>query len=171
MLSKTKKNRDVHELIMEQIKDVENCLVSFEGFMRAATTPESVPETLRNLSVGVGKAEAEADGSLRRMIDSLGGASYLPSTREDLISIGTSCDRVANKCEFVANVVVAQKFKFPAEYTDDLMEIVRITKEQFELLEKTTTPEPEPEPEPSGSSYDNASAWGVRGGQAGNEAV
>ena len=133
----TRKNNNVHELIMEQIKDVEECLINFEGFMRAATTPATVKETLRPLSVGVQKSEAVADLSLRRMIDSLSEGSYLPSTRQDLISIATSCDSVANKCEHVAKIMVFQDFRFPEEFADDIMKVISITREQFSVLEES----------------------------------
>ena len=49
MLSR-KNSKTVHTLIMEQIKDVEICLVCFENFMRVATQPESKQESLRALS-------------------------------------------------------------------------------------------------------------------------
>ncbi len=137
MLSKSKKTQSVHVMITEQIKDVETCLIHFESFMQAATTPETVPQTLRTLSVCVGQAEASADSSLRRMIDSLAGGAYLPSTRESLISIATSCDHVANKCEYVSNVMIAQKFRFPASFSKELTDIIAITRAQFEILEKT----------------------------------
>ena len=136
MLSK-KNNKNLHDLIMDQIKDVETCLINFQGFMRAAATPETVNETLRSLSVGVAQMENEADLSLRRMIDSLQGSSFLPSTREDLINIATSCDRVANKCEHVSIMTVHQKFRFPQNITKDVCEIIDITCGQFEILKKS----------------------------------
>ena len=131
-----KKNSDVHALIVEQIKDVEKCLVKFESFMEAATTPETVPETLVALVEGVKEAENVADKSLRAMIDSLSDGAYLPSTREDLISIATSCDKVANKCESIAKTIVFQRFDFPEVYSKDVVDIFSLTKEQFELLEE-----------------------------------
>ena len=132
-----KKNSNIHTMIVEQIKDVEKCIIHFENFMRAATTAETVHETLRALFIGVQDAEAEADRSLRAMIDSLSEGSFLPSTREDLISIATSCDKVANKCETIAKIVVFQRIVCPAAYAEDLNKIFNITKEQFELLEKS----------------------------------
>lgn len=131
-----RKNSDVHTLIVEQIKDVEKCLVKFESFMEAATTAETVPETLVALVEGVKDAENVADKSLRTMIDSLSDGSYLPSTREDLIAIATSCDKVANKCETIAKVIVHQRFDFPAVFAKDVVDIFSITKQQFELLEE-----------------------------------
>ena len=134
-----RKNSDVHAMITEQIKDVEKCLVSFEGFMRAVTTPETVPATLRSLLEGVKAAENAADVSLRAMIDSLSGGAYLPSTREDLIAIATSCDKIANKCETVAKMIVLHKFICPEEYAEKFMEILNVTKQQFELLEESVS--------------------------------
>ena len=133
-----KKNAQVHILISEQIKDVEECLITFEGFMRAAVVPTTATETLRSLAAGVDKAENNADVSLRRMIDSLSG-QYLPSTRQDLIALATSCDRVANKCEHIAKSMVTRKVRFPEEFANDLMEIVSLTKQQFTVLEQAIT--------------------------------
>lgn len=131
-----KNSNKVHTLITEQIKDVEGCLINFENFMRAATTPGANIETLRSLSAGVHQMENSADRSLRLMIDSLNGA-FLPSTREELISIATACDKVANKCEYVARMMVIQKFAFPDTFAPDIMEIIKHTREQFQLLEQS----------------------------------
>ena len=131
------KNSDSHALIMAQIQDVENCLVAFESFMRAATTPGTPIATLRSLREAVGAAENEADISLRAMIDSLSEGAYLPSTREDLIAIATSCDNIANKCESIADLVVIFKFVFPPEFAKDCEAIFEITKKQFALLENS----------------------------------
>ena len=122
-------------LIMEQIKDVENCLINFESFMRAATTADVSNDTLRALMKGVCEAENVADCSLRAMIDSLANTPYLPSTREDLISIATSCDKIANKCETIAKIMVQQRIVLLAGSAEDLMNIVAITKKQFAVLE------------------------------------
>jgi len=134
---KKKKDSAVQQLIMEQINDVENCFIHFEGFIHAICVPETVPETIRILSGSIAQAESVADESLRRMIDSLEGGLYLPSTRESLISIACDCDRVANKCESFAKMVVFQNFHFPKEYFESLQEIVSITHAQFDILKKS----------------------------------
>ena len=130
------KNGNVHELIMKQLQDVKDCLDSFENFMRLATQEDADPEALRKLCDEVYEKEHLADISLRNMIDSLGGAMFLPSTREDLISIGTSCDKMANKCEDICYMVVLQNFRFPADYNDDVLEILALTRAQFNVLEQ-----------------------------------
>lgn len=135
MLSK-RTHKNVNTLIMEELKDVKSCLVSFESFMRAATTEGTVHETLKSLSEGVSETENAADISLRRMIDSLSETAFLPSTRAELIEIATGCDRVANKCEYIAKMSVAQRFGWSTEYSEDLMKILSITHEQFEILEQ-----------------------------------
>lgn len=134
MLSK-KNSKKIYECITEQINDVENCVISFETFMRAATTPETVSETLQTLALDIQRKEANADISLRRMIDSLSGA-FLPSTRQDLITIATRCDKIANKCESIALMTVWHKFRFPESYNAPIMDILAITHEQFQILQK-----------------------------------
>ena len=136
MLNKTKNTQNVQLTISEQIKDVKDCLVSFEAFIHAACTPGTVFETLDSLAAVVDEKESVADNSLRSMIDSLGNGMYLPSTREDLIAIASKCDSIANKCESAANSLVFQRFTVPAEYKDKLVEIISITHKQFSLLEK-----------------------------------
>ncbi len=131
-----KRNDNVELMILEQVDDVKKTLLALEGFLRAETTPATVDETLRALMGAVCDAERDADTSLRAMIDSLQGGRYLPSTREDLISIATSCDKVANKCETVAKHVVFRHFRFPEAYAADVMEIIAITIQQFDVLEK-----------------------------------
>lgn len=130
-----KRNDNVQALVINQVDDVKRTLLAMEAFMRAETTAETVPETLRALMQAVCDAERDADISLRAMIDSMQGGRYLPSTREDIISIATRCDKVANKCESVAKNIVFRHFRFPVEYAADIREIMAITVAQFDVLE------------------------------------
>lgn len=135
MFTRTK-NDNVHVLIMEQLKDVKDCLSTFEDFMHVASSSKCDLDTLRTLCDTVYEKEHIADVTLRRMIDSLSGTMFLPSTREDLIAIGTSCDKIANKCEDISYMVVLQNFKFPEDYNPDIREIMNLTNKQFEILEQ-----------------------------------
>ena len=133
---KRTKNNEVHAFIMAQIRDVEACMRSFENFIRAASSSATDADTLQMLCDDVCKKEDVADISLRRMIDSLAGTSFLPSSREDLIAIATSCDKVANKCEYVALTAVYQHFRFSEGHANDLLRIITITHKQIDLLEE-----------------------------------
>ena len=137
MFNKSKSGKKVQVMISEQINDVKDCLISFESFMRAACTPETVFETLDALATGVAMKEDIADRSLRSMIDSLAGGSYLPSTREDLIAIASKCDGIANKCESTAQMLAFRRFTIPQEYSEKLLQMISITHEQFEILEES----------------------------------
>lgn len=127
----------VVEMIDNQLKDVEGCLVNFENFMRAAVTPETAPATLKALCVGVHDKENAADKSLRAMIDALAEGPYLPSTREDLIDVATACDKIANKCESVAKLITLYKLTCPASFTEDVLQIMAYTHTAFDLLVKS----------------------------------
>ena len=135
MFSKNNSSK-VHTLIMEQIKDVDGCLIAFESFMDAALRSETALETLRAFSSGVHQMENAADRSLRVMIDSLGGA-FLPSSREELISIATSCDRIANKCEHISLMMVYQRFRFPQEFCEEIRGMLWAIRCQFDLLKES----------------------------------
>ena len=129
----TGKNK-VYASFADQINTVDECLIKFESFMETALVPGTPIETLKTLAKSVMNAEDVADKALRSMIDTLGG-KFLPSTQENLIAIGTSCDAVANKCENVAKMMVIQKFKFPFDCSDEIKKVLDISKAQFELLE------------------------------------
>ena len=130
-----KKSSDCYAQIMTQIQDVERCLLKFEAFMRAATSADEAPNTLLLLSEDIAAAEDTADKSLRALIEAAGKGSYLPSTREDMIEIATGCDKIANKCENVAYLVMMYGLKFPEAFRDDFNTIFDITEKQFKLLE------------------------------------
>ncbi len=134
MFGAKNKNNPVHMLIMEQINDVENCLIQFESFVRASTSKDVSFETLKSLARGIDEAEDVADSSLRKMIDSLSGGPFLTSTRQELISIASGCDAVANRCESYATMSVVQKFCFPHEFAEDLLNIMAISRKQFDVL-------------------------------------
>ena len=133
------KNNPTHMLIMAQINDVENCLIQFESFVRTICAGNVTHETLSALAKGIADAEATADISLRKMIDSLSNAAFLPATRNDIISIATSCDSVANKCEYYAVSCVTQNFSFPSEYAEGLSKIITISRKQFEILQESVS--------------------------------
>lgn len=130
-----KSTPSVPEMIAAHMKDVEDCLLNFESFMRAAVTPETAPATLKALCVGVHEKENAADKSLRNMIDALAVGTYLPSTREDLINVATACDKIANKCESTARLIVLYKMNCP--FADDVMQIMSYTRTAFDLLVKS----------------------------------
>ena len=134
-----KKSKAAEAMISEQLKDVKECLVSFESFIRAACTPNVNFDTLDALAASVGLKESTADDPLRSMIDALGEGIYLPSTRESLIDIATMCDKIANKCESAANMIVFQQFTIPTEYDEAMVNIMEITHKQFDLLENAIT--------------------------------
>lgn len=134
---KREKNNDVHAMIMEQINAVESCVRSFENFLRAASSSATDAATMQMLCDDVCKKEDVADKILRKMIDSLVGSYFLPSSREELISIATSCDKVANKCEYVALMAMHQRFRFPEIYAESLLKIITIVHKQFDVLEES----------------------------------
>ena len=136
MLFSKNNSSKVHALIMEQIKDVEGCLIDFENFMLAALKPDTTDDMLRALSSSVHQMENAADRSLRRMIDSLTGA-FLPSSREELISIAASCDKIANKCEHIALMMCYQRFRFPLVYTIQIQDLLRAIREDYDLLKES----------------------------------
>ena len=137
MFRKTEKGNEVHELMMEQFKHIKKTMDSFEEFINISYTKRGDSDTLRSLCDTVYDNETAADYALRRMIESLTGSPFLPQTREELISISTSCDKIANRCEDVAYNMILQGFLFPEDFHADLKDIIAVTHQQFALLEES----------------------------------
>ena len=57
MLFSKNNSSKVHALIMEQIKDVDGCLIAFENFMLAALKEDTTDEMLRALASSVHQME------------------------------------------------------------------------------------------------------------------
>lgn len=130
------KTASVYELIIDQIEDIEATLIQYESFLCVAAKPETSMETLGALADKIGEAESKADDSLRRMIDSLATTPLLPATRQELVDIATSSDKIANKCERTSAMMYRQHFLFPEEFADDLLEIIALTRTQFGILKQ-----------------------------------
>ena len=137
MFKKTEKGNEVHEMIMEQFKNIKKTMYSFEEFINVSYTKRGDSDTLRSLCDTVYDNESAADYALRRMIESLSGSPFLPQTREELISIASSCDKIANRCEDVAYNMILQGFLFPEDFHEDLKEIIAVTHQEFKLLEES----------------------------------
>lgn len=128
-----KSANNVVSVILEQLKDVEACLKEFTSFMLVAVDPSSDYSQLEIMASKVSQLEKTCDASLRKMIDSL-NATLLPGTRRELIDIATLCDEVANNCQNTALMMVYQNFRFPVEFSEDLMRIMELTGKQMTLL-------------------------------------
>ena len=137
MFKKAEKGNEVHEMIMEQFKNIKKTMYSFEEFINVSYTKRGDSDTLRSLCDTVYDNESAADYALRRMIESLSGSPFLPQTREELISIASSCDKIANRCEDVAYNMILQGFLFPEDFHEDLKEIIAVTHQEFKLLEES----------------------------------
>ena len=96
---------------------------SFENFLRAASSSVTDSATLQMLCDDVCKKEDTADKTLRKMIDSLVGTSFLPSSREDIIAIATSCDKVAELS--TSNKVIASTEEVLAAIKNGTAETLR----------------------------------------------
>ena len=129
-----KKDTNVSTMINNQLTNVQTTFVSFENFLRVASTADATPDTLKALERRIYEEEGKADEALRAMIDSLVTEILLPSTKKEMIDIGTSCDKIANKCESVATTMVLQGLRIPQAYAEDVMKIVEITEQHFSIL-------------------------------------
>ena len=124
----------VSTLIGDQMEAIKECLISFETFIKANLDEKVEMAELKECYEAVHQSENKADKALRRMIDSL-DSSFLPSSRSELIEIAASCDKIANKWQGLAHLILLQRFHYPKSFEGDIRRIVEITLQQFTVLQ------------------------------------
>jgi len=131
-----KTGKRIWELVDQHLGYVFECYCAFEKFMEellAAGRPVSeLTEEYRR----VDELEGLADKARRNLINAFMEGTLLPSTRKELMNITASMDKVANKCQDVSCQMLYQNVSIPAPYRQYLLDITRITKEQYLAMKK-----------------------------------
>lgn len=127
----------VHSLIADLLKHVEGSIARCECFMQASVSGTADDAALRALSDEVQGAASDADHALRQLVDALGSSPFLPGTRSELVHLATASTRVADRCARVARMTVLRRFRFPNDCGKAVLEILRLTRAQFHLLQTT----------------------------------
>ena len=135
MIIFSKKNQKISQCFYDHGQCVVDCFDSFEKFFTELFSDTPDKNTLDSLYAAIGGFEASADIQLRRTVDAV-GSSFLPATRSRLINLAQSTDKLANKCQSVTKQLILEKAKLPSALHRDIIEIIKITKGQLELLYK-----------------------------------
>jgi len=131
-----KTGKRIWELVDQHLGYVFECYCAFEKFMEellAAGRPVSeLAEEYRRID----ELEGLADKARRNLINAFLEGTLLPSTRKELMNITASMDKVANRCQNISCQMLYQNLSVPAQYRQCLLDITRITKEQYLAMKK-----------------------------------
>ena len=94
-------------------------------------------EQSEKLCDDISMLEKEADVTRREIISAFLEGSLLAQTRKEILQIVESVDKIANKCQNLAIMMLIEKVEFPDFIKPKIKEIGRLTKEQVKTLTKT----------------------------------
>ena len=134
MLIFNNKNPKLSKCFTDHQTDVVECLNHFEKYLVALFDGAS-RDQLKSMRVAIDNCEHAADDELRHVVDLLSDF-FLPTTRTNMISIIQSTDCVANIAQSVARRITIEKATLPECVHADVLEIVKITKFQLDILYK-----------------------------------
>jgi hypothetical protein len=130
-----KTGQKIWNLVDQHLGYVFECYCAFEKFMEEALggTPGC---KLGEMYTEIDKFEGAADVARRNLVNAFLDGSLLPSTRKEIMDVVNRMDKVANKCQDVACKIVHENVRIPQAYRADMLEITRITKEQYLLMKR-----------------------------------
>lgn len=131
-----KTGKKIWDLVDQHLGYVFECYGAFEKFVEELLGAGRPVAGLTAEYNRIDELESLADGARRNLINAFLEGSLLPSTRKELMDITASMDKVANRCENIACQMRCQNVAIPPQFRQYLLDIVRITKEQYLAMKK-----------------------------------
>lgn len=125
------KNRELHAKLENYF---EVAWLTFETFREAIghLIKNNIDEHFRMLARKTHKHESNADDIRRGIELDMYEKSLLPDTREDLLVILESIDKIPNECECLLNMIITQKTELYKKIDQPFSELLKISGETFE---------------------------------------
>jgi len=131
-----KTGKKIWDLVDQHLGFVFECYCAFEKFMEEFLAVGRPVSELAGEYERIDQLEGLADKARRNLINAFLDGTLLPSTRKELMNIAASMDKVANKCQNIACQMLYQNLSVPVQHRQCLLDITRITKEQYLAMKK-----------------------------------
>jgi predicted phosphate transport protein (TIGR00153 family) len=122
------KTKQVHALIVEYCDLIGHAVSEYKHLIDDYLDWD---KHFKEVSKDVRKTESKADDLLKQIERSMLGGAMLPAYREDYIGLLEALDKVANKCEDVAQTVRLIRPDIPEAIRPALAEVAALTCEQW----------------------------------------
>ncbi len=129
-----KKELEIVNLVGEHLEKIGQTLLSLKNLLDAYLSAHT--EHIDQLAEEVRKYEHEADIVRRKVEQIMYGGAFLPNFRGDLLGIIEAADKVANKAEYVADVLEIEKPYVPYPLHAELKALLDVSIEAFEALKE-----------------------------------
>jgi len=129
-----RKEKQVNELILKHLEEVDNCL---KTALRAIEEYlSSNIEEAKSLAIKVDQIESETDSVRREIIGKLYSGAYLPSLRSDILHLVEHMDKIADGAEACCDFFLDQRPEIPQEMKSNFFTIMERSVSAFVPLKE-----------------------------------
>ena len=134
MIFRKRENKQVEELLKTHLDTVGECI---EALIKLIHHYLENDKQYQDDGVKVHTLEGKAD-SLRREVEAkIHAGAFMPIYRGDYLKLADTIDKIADKAESVADLLVLTEVPIPKELIGDLIAIVESLKAPFQYLKET----------------------------------
>lgn len=127
-----KKEQEIVNLVREHLNKISETLASLTNLLEAYLSQQF--DRISELAEEVRRLEHEADVVRRQVENIMYGGAFLPNFRGDLLGIIEAADKVANKAEYVADVLEIEKPYIPLSLHTDIRRLLDMGVETYNAL-------------------------------------
>jgi len=117
-----RKEKQVNELILKHLEEVDNCLKT--ALKAIEEYLSSNIEEAKSLAIKVDQIESETDSVRREIIGKLYSGAYLPSLRSDILHLVEHMDKIADGAEACCDFFLDQRPEIPQEMKSNFLKIM-----------------------------------------------
>lgn len=129
-----KKEEKIIELIKNHLDLVEKTIESLRDYLEMYF---SDGEKATVIYEKIQTLESDADRIRRKVETDMYSGAFLPNFRGDLLGLIESVDKIANKAEFVADLIELQHPVIPNELKDGVLRQIDLSLETFRMLKRS----------------------------------
>ncbi len=127
------KGKKVLEMVDTHYEAVVNSFRHFSQFM-TEYLENGAGEAAEELRRQIDQEEKQADSTRHAVVREFLNGGLLAQTRAELLRVVELTDGVANQCQDLSRRIIYEKVRFPEELKGDVLEMVRLTQEQLDVL-------------------------------------
>jgi len=117
-----RKEKEVNELILKHLEEVDNCLKT--ALKTVEEYLSSNIEEAKSSAIKVDQLETETDSVRREIIGKLYSGAYLPSLRSDILHLVEHLDKIADGAEACCDFFLDQRPEIPQEMKSKFFKIM-----------------------------------------------
>jgi len=117
-----RKEKQVNELILKHLEEVDNCLKT--ALKTVEEYLSSNIQEAKSLAIKVDQIETETDSVRREIIGKLYSGAYLPSLRSDILHLVEHLDKIADGAEACCDFFLDQRPEIPQEMKSNFFKIM-----------------------------------------------